>query len=82
MKLCTNCLHYKRHGTVNNGRGMVIELCLHPELPNPVDGTPLPCGIVREKENLCGISGKGFINAPQDSPTAPTSEKSRILTAT
>jgi hypothetical protein len=35
----------------------MMAVCLHPELQDPVEGTPLPCQTIRSNVEFCGIKG-------------------------
>jgi len=78
MKPCVKCEYISRIpmqiGPQAHQVGMT-NVCLHPEMADPVEGTPLPCQVVRSNENFCGIKGK---NWKQQAPKAPDSDKKVI----
>lgn len=78
-KLCTNCVYHKR-APVQHGQQMtLVSLCTHPELCNPVDGSPIPALMCRQEKELCGFTGRGFLQKQEDSLLPPTEPKSKVI---
>lgn len=60
----------------------MIPVCKHPEFVNPVDGGTLPPGMVRKERDMCGLTGKGWVQkTTTEDPPTPPKEKPRILTS-
>lgn len=67
MKICHNCKHHNRAPVqVSPGQAHMIDVCMSEDLRNPVDGTPMPCNVLRSNEIFCGILGKKFQGKPKE----------------
>lgn len=59
MKACVNCEYVKRLALTDpQGRPVMAYACMHPDLQDPVEGTPIPCHTCRSNSDFCGIVGK------------------------
>lgn len=58
MKPCVNCMFCDRRSVmVAPGQVQMMFVCTHPELLDPVEGSPLPCHTTRSNADFCGIRG-------------------------
>ena len=61
MKHCSDCQFHERAAVPMQGNQMgMMDVCTHEECSNPVDGAVLPCGMVRQNVDFCGIKAKHF----------------------
>jgi len=64
QKYCVDCRFYGKDAVVQQGRGAMVEVCVHPNTRNPVDGKPLPCGMLRQSP-VCGWEAMLFQPKPK-----------------
>lgn len=64
QRYCVDCRFYDKSAVVQQGRGAMVEVCNHPNLRNPVDGNPIPCGVLRQSP-MCGWDAIQFQPKPK-----------------
>ena len=69
-KYCKECIFCKME-YIPQGKGYAqMYLCGNINCSDPVDASPIPCGIARKESILCGMQGK-YHQPVKPAPTAP-----------
>ena len=67
-KYCKECVFCKIEYMQHKQGYVATYLCGNINCSDPVDASPIPCGIARKESILCGMQGKYY----QAKPKAPT----------
>ena len=60
-KYCRDCVSFKTDLQPHpNGQYIKMYLCLNVNCSDPVDASPIPCGVARREAILCGMLGKYY----------------------
>ena len=61
IKYCKDCEFCKKELVPHpSGHYIPTFLCQHIACSDPVDASPIPCGLARREVTLCGLQGKYF----------------------
>ena len=68
-KYCRDCEFCKMEYMPQGKHYITMYLCGNINCSDPVDASPIPCGIARKESILCGMQGK--YHQPKATPKAP-----------
>lgn len=64
-KFCVRCKFHKRMPIQQGQQAMMIPVCVKEDFGDPVTGEAMPCIQVRQIKEMCGLDGKGFVQAEE-----------------
>ena len=74
-KYCRDCSFVKIDLMSDGKHFQKMFLCSNINCSDPVDASPIPCGLARREPTLCGLQGKYY----QEEPKKATPETGNVI---